>query len=281
MFEDKTVAENLMSSLVNELIEASQKSTADGKSDYQSVTLEKLERLKQVIPVWEIETEQVNEEAIDRKANMFGGQPFTSEKHPWPLTENGSPYYPLAQLDLQQISDLQNIDLGSGLLQVWLDITDADLPHTMRLIDPADMDECLLLDIPTLESTNEIDEHGMWFGRSLRFSYKFLGYMLPPCYRDDIEWDLDRILSESEENVLAKIEQASEENGYQSLSTNWLLGHPDRGSGSPAGRYEPVPMNLIQLAKSDVFPMADVSSYANIFYSNADGDTDYFFDWNG
>lgn len=281
MFEDKTVAENLMNSLVNELIEASRKSTADGKSDYQSVTLEKLERLKQVIPVWEIETEQVNEEALDRKSNMFGGQPFTSEKHPWPLNESGSLYYPLAQIDLQQISDLQKMDFGSGLLQVWLDITDADLPHIIRLIDPAEMDESLLLDIPTLESTTEIDEYGMWFGRSLYFSYKFLGYMLPPCYRDDIEWDLDRVLSESEEDVLVKIEQLSEENGYQTLSTNWLLGHPDRGSGSPAGRHEPVPMNLIQLAKSDVFPMADVSSFANIFYSNADGEMDYFFDWNG
>jgi hypothetical protein len=281
MFEDKTVAENLMNSLVNELIEVSHKGTADGQSDYQYVTLEKLERLKQLVPVWAIETERVNEEGIDRKANMFGGQPFTSDKHPWPLNESGSPYYPLAQIDLQQISDLQKMDFGSGLLQVWLDITDADLPHIIRLIDPADMDESLLLDIPTLESTTEIDEYGMWFGRSLYFSYKFLGYMLPPCYRDDIEWDLDRVLSESEEDVLGKIEQLSEENGYQSLTTNWLLGHPDRGSGSPAGRYEPVPMNLIQLAKSDVFPMADVSSYANIFYSDVDGDIDYFFDWNG
>ncbi len=281
MLEDKTVAENLMNSLVNELIEASRKSTADGQSDYQNVTLEKLERLKQLVPVWAIENERVNEEGIDRKANMFGGHPFTSDKHPWPLNESGNPHYPLVQIDLQQISDLLKMDFGSGLLQVWLDITDADLPHIIRLIDPADMDESLLLDIPTLESTTEIDEYGMWFGRSLYFSYKFLGYMLPPCYRDDIEWDLDRVLSESEEDVLGKIEQLSEENGYQSLSTNWLLGHPDRGSGSPAGRYEPVPMNLIQLAKSDVFPMADVSSYANIFYSDVDGDIDYFFDWNG
>ena len=168
-----------------------------------------------------------------------------------------------------------------GLLQVWLDITDADLPHITRVIDPADMDESLLFDLPSLESTNEIDEYSMWVGRSVYFSYKLLGYMLSPCYRDEIERDLDRVLSESEEDVLSKIEQISEENGYQSLSTNWLLGHPDRGSGSPAGRYEPVPMNLIQLAKSDVFPMADVSSYANVFYSQADGGMDYFFDWNG
>ena len=81
MFEDKTVAENLMNSLVNELIEASRKSTAVGKSDYQNVTLEKLERLKQLVPVWAIETERLNEERIDRKANMFGGQPFTSAMH--------------------------------------------------------------------------------------------------------------------------------------------------------------------------------------------------------
>jgi hypothetical protein len=151
----------------------------------------------------------------------------------------------------------------------------------IRFIEPADMKEMFTKDNPSIERIHEIDEFGSWFGISLQFSFIFLGYMLPHWGDGDAEWDYDRDLSEREVEILDRLEELSEANGYRSLSTNWLLGYPDRGSGSPAGRYDPEPRNLIQFAKSDAFPMVDVSRYANIFYSEVDGDVSYFFDWNG
>lgn len=281
MLDDKTSAEKLMGALVSDLHKASRENSKDGNCDYSEETLSKLERLKTIIPVWSTETTSFDPDEIDRKSNMFGGNPFTSLKYPWPLNDSGSPCYPLVQVDLRQISELCSKDFGRGLLQVWLDITDSDLPSTIRIIDPADMNETLQKDYPGPERIEKIDGYGSWFGISQQFSFNFLGYMLPHWGDGEIEWNYDRDLSEKEVEILNRFEELSEENGYRSLKTNWFLGYPDRGSGSPAGRYEPEPMNLIQFATSDAFPMVDVSRYANIFYSGDDGDVAYFFDWNG
>jgi hypothetical protein len=281
MFEDKHIAENLMKSLVDDLIVESLKNSKDGNCDYSSDTLAKLERLKQVMPVWSIESFPIEFDETDRKSNMFGGRPFTSKKHPWPLNSNDNPYYPLVQINLLQISELCSRDFGRGLLQVWLDISNSNLSEIIRFIDPADMIEMLSQDAPSIERINEIDKFGSWFGISRRFSFKFLGYMLLHWGDGDAEWDYDRDLSEKEVEILDRLEELSEANGYRSLSTNWLLGYPDRGSGAPAGRYTTEPKNLVQFATSDTFPLVEVSRYANIFYSEVDGDVAYFFDWNG
>lgn len=281
MFDDKTTAEKLMSGLVSDLLKASRENSKDGNCDYSEETLSRLERLKVIVPVWGIEAASLDPNEMDRKSNMFGGNPFTSLKYPWPLNDSGGPCYPLVQVDLQQISELSSKEFGSGLLQVWLDITDLDLPGTIRLIDPADMNDALRKDYPGPELIEKVDEYGSWFGISQHFSFSFLGYMLPYWGDGEIEWEYDRDLSEKEVEIINRFEDLSEEHGYRSLKTNWFLGYPDRGSGSPAGRYQPEPMNLIQFATSDVFPMVDVSRYANLFYSDDDGDVVYFFDWNG
>ena len=281
MFDDKTSAEKLMSTLVSDLLEASRESTKDGFCDYSKETILRLETLKILVPVWSVDTTSLNPHEIDRKSNMFGGNPFTSSKHPWPLNGSGNPCYPLAQLDLRQISKISSKDLGEGLLQVWLDITDSDLPSTIRTIDPADMNEALQNDYPDTERIEKIDEYGSWFGISHHCSFNFLGFMLSYWGGGEIEWDYDRDLSEREVEILNRLEELSEEHGYRSLKNNWLLGYPDRGSGSPAGKYESEPINLIQFATADAFPMVAVSRYANLFYSDDDDDVAYFFDWNG
>ncbi len=280
MFDDKGHAVKLMSALVSDLYETSCKNSKDGSCDYSEDTISKLERLKVIIPAWSLEVTPFDPFEIDRKSNMFGGNPFTSLKHPWMLNKNGSPCYPLIQIDLQQVSELCNKDFGRGLMQVWIDIADSDLPSSIRVIGPADVDETPQNDYPSSEQTGKVDEYGSWFEISLRVSFNFLGYMLPHWGDGDLEWDYGRDLSDQEVEILNKLEELSDQHGYRSLKTNWLLGYPDRGSGSPAGRYEPEPMNLIQFRTSGAFPMVDVSRYANIFYSVDDGDVAYFFDWN-
>lgn len=281
MFDDKASAETLMSVLVSELYEAAREGSKEGGCDYSKDTILKLERLKSTIPVWGIETTSLDPNEIDRKSNVFGGCPFTSSEYPWLLNANGNPCYPLVQLDLQQVGGLCRKNFGNGLLQVWLDIADSDLPATIRIIDSVGFNEVLNKDYPSLASIKQIDEYGSWFGISRQFSFNFLGYMLPHWGDGDIEWNYSRDLSEREVVILNRLERLSEEHGYRSLKTNWFLGYPDRGSGSPAGRYEMEPMNLIQFATSNVFPMVEASRYANVFYSCEDGGVEYFFDWNG
>lgn len=280
MFENKAEIEILTKTLVEELIDAARSNSKNGKCDYSDDMLARLDRFKQPIPVWGIESFPIESADFDRKSNMFGGLPFTSETHPWPWNDRQNPYYPLIQIDLNNISQLCSKNFGNGLLQVWLDISDSDFPSIIRVIDPEDLTQDLLQDAPSIESIQEVDESGIWFGISTQFTFKFMGHMLAHWGDGDAEWDYERDLSEKEEEILNRLEELSEAHGYRSLSTNWLMGYPDRGSGSPAGRYDPEPMNLIQFAQSDAFPLVAVSRYANIFYSGED-DVTYFFDWNG
>ena len=281
MIRDKTATESLIASLVDQLLEESKKNTEDGNCDYSNDTHEKLERIKNPEPVWRIETSPVDIKNLDRKANMLGGNPFTSNRHPWPSNDAERPYYPLIQINLQQISELSGKQFGYGLMQVWLDVSDSDLPSLIRFINPGEMNETLQNDSPSLEDTKEIDESRSWFGISEEISFKFLGFMLPHFGDGDIEWNYSRDLSDKEVAILDRIEHLSKEHGYRSLKENWLLGYPDRGSGSPAGRHEPEPNNFIQFRTPEAFPFVDISIFANLFYSEFEGDVSFFFDWNG
>jgi hypothetical protein len=281
MFDDKSSAERLIGALVDDLLKASREDLKDGSCDYSEQSISKLERLKVLIPIWGIEDASLDSGEINRKSNMFGGNPFTSLKHPWPLNDRESPSYPLVQVDLRQISELSGREFGSGLLQVWLDITDSALPSTIRVIDLADMGELLQDDYPDQEQIEKIDVYRSWFGIAQHFTFNFLGFMMPRWESYEIELDCYRDLRAKEVEIIEQLEKISEENGFQSLNGDWFLGYPDRGSGAPAGRYDSEPTNLIQFSTADTFPMVSVSRYANLFYSNDDGEFTYFFDWNG
>lgn len=281
MIEDKADIEALANTLVKELIDASKNNSKNGECDYSDDTLAKLQRFTQPVPVWGIESFPVESVDFNRKSNLFGGIPFTSGTYPWPLNDEQNPFYPLIQIDLDNISKLCNKNFGSGLLQVWLDVSDSELPSIARVIDHDAMNEDPLQDAPCIESIQKVDESGIWFGISSKFIFKFMGHMLTHWGDGDAEWDYERDLSDKEEEILNRLGELSEVHGYRSISSNWLMGYPDCGSGSPARRYVPGPMNLIQFAQSNAFPLVDVSRYANIFYSDEDGDITYFFDWNG
>ena len=67
-------------------------------------------------------------EELDRRGSLIGGMPFLSPEYPEPKSDFGrregrqfsAGMSPLAQLDLDQISDCIGEDIGSGLLQVWM-----------------------------------------------------------------------------------------------------------------------------------------------------------------
>lgn len=65
--------------------------------------------------------------------------PFTSESWPWPTNATGKYLKPLVQLNLERASAVLKVNLGEGLLQVWLD----NLEPTLRLIPLIALDEPL------------------------------------------------------------------------------------------------------------------------------------------
>lgn len=55
-----------------------------------------------------------------RRGSLLGGFPFTSKKHPWPLTDGGGlPMQPVIQIDLVDAAPILGLSLGTGLLQIW------------------------------------------------------------------------------------------------------------------------------------------------------------------
>lgn len=281
MFEDKNAAEAQIRKLIDGLLSASCDHSVNGECDYSEESLQALKRLSQLEPVWGIDAMQMDEDGIDRRSNMFGGKPFTTKNHPWPINSKSKPYYPLIQVDLTQLSKIVGSHFGDGLLQVWLDITKNDLDHLVRIIDDDDLIDQLEDDAPLPSIIKKTDKDGFWFGICSQFTFKPMGFMMGHWSDGALEWDYERDLSDKEVELLSALEKLSEDNGYRSMSGSWILGYPDRGSGSPADRNYPEPKNFIQFSDSGAFPMVDVSRYANIFYSDNEGDVSFFFDWNG
>ena len=57
---------------------------------------------------------------VDRASSMLAGPFFVSAENPIP-TRQGGMLLPVIQLDLRQISDLCEVDIGDGVLQLWCD----------------------------------------------------------------------------------------------------------------------------------------------------------------
>ncbi len=66
-----------------------------------------------------IKTRTARTAKVDRTRPMLIGPLFTSADHPWPQHE-GKFREPLCQFDLEEVGALQGVDLGSGMLQLWL-----------------------------------------------------------------------------------------------------------------------------------------------------------------
>jgi len=78
--------------------------------------IEKLKCFRWAHPI-EHETRPTGE--IDRTMPMLLGPLFTSKEYPWPRHKRKF-RAPLCQFDLEAVGSLQGVDLGSGLLQLWL-----------------------------------------------------------------------------------------------------------------------------------------------------------------
>ena len=239
-----------------------------------------MEKLREVKSVWRLDLTDLENFESTRADNIIGGRPFTTEKNPWLVDDEGNPMYPLIQLNLEKISNLTGIDFGTGLLQVWININiDGEnwMNNVVRVIDLDEMDE-----LPTAVEFNssEINPSGE-YSEGLAISFTSIGHMCSSWEGWQLVFKPDRSASKEEEEIIRKIEDCTSKNSYISLSKDWLLGFPDRGSGAPAGSYIPEPKNFIQFATPESFPNVSIGRLGNIFYDGKGENVHFWFDWNG
>lgn len=82
---------------------------------------------------WAPVTIQVEDQKVDRLGEVVMGPIFTSEDHAWP-EQDGLPMAPLIQLDLRIASEIGGVQLGDGLLQVWMPKYSFETPVYIRII---------------------------------------------------------------------------------------------------------------------------------------------------
>jgi hypothetical protein len=281
MWKDKSEGEKSLGDLIDSLLNATKRHSASGEVDYDSDTLNALERLREIKPVWKIDLHKTSSDSLDRKGSFFGGLPFTSDDYPWPVNSESRPLCPLVQLDLREITKITGEEFGDGLLQVWVNLDeDKFLTDLIRIVDVEELSKEAK---PAPCTLAEIIGESSWQEISLRFTLSHLGYMCGDWSNYQVQClDDSREFGDDEWSLIEEIQEIVKENNYKGIDGDWLLGFPDRGSSAPAGRYDPEPRNFLQFATSDTFPMVSVSRYANIFYwRSANGSAEFTFDWNG
>jgi hypothetical protein len=185
---------------------------------------------------------------------------------------------PLIQIVLDEVGLLSGKNFGLGLLQVWIDINDFDLPSIVRVIERSDLTAPMTL--PSFDYS-EINETDYWDQVCAHFSIAQGGFMCANFDACQIESRNGRDLTDAEYELVDRLMAIVEKNNYSCQAGDWLLGYPDTGSGAPAGRYDPEPANFFQFKTADSFSMANVSRYANIFFDSSGHRVNFFFDWNG
>ena len=222
-----------ISILIDHLLKKAAESAFAEKHDYTDETIINLEKLKKWKAFWSIEIQHKDLESLNRMGNVFGGLPFTSEQYQWPVNDLGKPYMPLVQISLDEVSLLSGQDFGHGLLQVWLDINDSDLPSVLRVIERSDLNAPLTL--PSFDcSTANVTDH--WENICANFSIASGGFMCTDFDAYLIESRTGRELTDDEFEVIERLMEIVEKNNFRCPTGDWLLGYPDKGSGVAADR---------------------------------------------
>jgi len=92
---------------------------------------------------------------IDRLGSVVLGPVFTSEAHPWPEDENGTPLVPLLQLNSDLFPRPLHNDVN-GLIQVWLCVGDISGDKTqVRVVPACDVDVAALS--PIIATDDKLD----------------------------------------------------------------------------------------------------------------------------
>lgn len=116
-----------------------------------------------------ISSEEIITTDVDRMAPMLIGPLFTSDSHPWPM-KGGKFLEPLIQFDLEWAGGLSGVNLGEGILQLWLDSLSGRDDHEIRIIPKQDFLSELLSPAPEKISMS-------YFQDSLFFAGEMYGWL--------------------------------------------------------------------------------------------------------
>lgn len=109
------------------------------------------ERLDTAAWAWEPEIQPMNPADLDRTVESLRSPVFSSEKHPWPQAD-GSPALPVLQVDLARASLKGGVELGNGLLQMFVPLTDSLGRNPLfRVIPLVDVVASELTPVPTFQ----------------------------------------------------------------------------------------------------------------------------------
>lgn len=98
---------------------------------------------------WKPVTKEVDDDKVDRLGEVILGPIYTCQEYPWP-EGSGLPMAPLIQLDLRKASEIGQIQLGDGLLQVWMPHEVFSTALFIRVVPRATIDASKLLPAPEL-----------------------------------------------------------------------------------------------------------------------------------
>lgn len=130
---------------------------------------------------WRPIIEEVADDKVNRLGEVIKGPIYTSEEFPWPEA-SGFPMAPLIQLDLRKSSEIGGIELGDGLLQVWMPHEAITTPLFIRMVPRAYTDLSKLTPTVTLPDELEpLQKRGeTWSDELERFvpcqSFQITGY---------------------------------------------------------------------------------------------------------
>lgn len=108
------------------------------------------DRLKTGAWAFDPKLKEMPPEQIDRCGEVLYGPVFSCKEYEWP-EHNGFPMSPIIQLDLEKCSQLGGIDLGSGLLQLWIGHRQHLEDALIRVIPLEFVNEANLTSIPTFD----------------------------------------------------------------------------------------------------------------------------------
>lgn len=123
---------------------------------------------------WDPVLKKVSAKAIDRCSDVLHGPIYTCDGYEWP-EHNSFPMAPLIQLDLDHCRELSGINLGSGLLQVWIGHKQSIEASMVRIIPKNFVSKDRLLPIPNIDP--------------------MLNFMIPPDWRIDLKEDCEDMKS--------------------------------------------------------------------------------------
>lgn len=82
------------------------------------------EELNAVSELFGISTKNLPYDKVDRFSSMLSGPFFVSKKYPVPVVDSRE-MFPVVQFDLAVLSQALEDDIGSGLFQLWFDVSSA------------------------------------------------------------------------------------------------------------------------------------------------------------